>query len=44
MFLIWLMIRLKSIFLNELKKAVEAKKEMTTHMHTMATLALNAIS
>ena len=34
----------KKYFLNELKKAVEAKKEMTTHMHTMASLALKAIS
>jgi len=34
--------RTKEYFLDELTKAVEAKKDITTHMQNMAILALNA--
>jgi len=34
----------KEYFLDELKKAVDAKKDMTTHMHKMASLALKAMT
>ena len=34
--------RTKEYFLDELKKAVEAKKDITQHMQNMAILALNA--
>ncbi len=36
--------RTKEYFLDELKKAVEAKKDITQHMQNMAILALNATS
>jgi hypothetical protein len=36
--------RTREYFLDELKKAVDAKKDITTHMQNMAILALNATS